>query len=101
MDFGIDKCAALHVKRGKITSKENMELDLSKITIPTLNIEQSYKYLGLQQTLLQSKPIVKENLIKTYLHRLKLVLKSSLNAVNKIKSINSWCTPILMYSSFP
>ncbi len=51
MDFGIDKCAALHVKRGKITSTENMEFDLSKI-IPTLNIEQSYKYLGIQQTLL-------------------------------------------------
>jgi hypothetical protein len=98
MDFGIDKCAVLHVKKGKITSTENMELDLSNITIPTLNIEQSYKYLGIQQTLLQSKPIVKENLIKSYLYRLKLVLKSSLNAVNKIKSINSWCTPVLMYS---
>jgi hypothetical protein len=98
MNFGIEKCATIEAKKGKIVASENLNLNLTPLTIPTLETDKTYKYLGIQQLLTQSKDKIKQNLTKSYFYRLKLILSSSLNATNKIKSINSWCTPILMYS---
>jgi hypothetical protein len=98
MSFGIEKCATPEAKKGKIVASENLNLNLTPLTIPTLETDKIYKYLGIQQLLTQSKDKIKQSLTKSYFYRLKLILSSSLNATNKIKSINSWSTPILMYS---
>jgi hypothetical protein len=98
MNFGIEKCAILEAKKGKIVANENINLNFTQQAIPTLEADKTYKYLGIQQSLTQSKDKIKQNLTKSYFYRLKLILSSSLNAINKFKSINSWCTPVLMYS---
>jgi hypothetical protein len=98
MNFGIEKCVTIEAKKGKIVTSENLNLNLTPLTIPTLETDKTYKYLGIQQLLTQNKDKIKQNLTESYFYRLKLILSSSLNATNKIKSINSWCTPILMYS---
>jgi hypothetical protein len=55
MEFGLDKCAILNVKRGKIETTENLTLNLSEIGIPALKLDETYKYLGVLQSFLQSK----------------------------------------------
>jgi hypothetical protein len=98
MNFGSEKCTTLEAKKGKIVANENLNLNLIRLKITTLETDKTYKYLGIQKPLTQSKDKIKQNLTKSHLYRLKLILSPSLNAINKVKSINNWCTPVLMYS---
>ncbi|KAL1447199.1 hypothetical protein WDU94_005635 [Cyamophila willieti] len=100
MKFGIDKCATLEVRRGKIQTQNNIDLTTTPMTLPSLNQDPNatYKYLGVKQSLLFGKEEVKQNLINTYTMRVKKILSTSLNGFNKIKGINTWCIPILTYS---
>jgi hypothetical protein len=54
MNFGIEKCATLEAKKGKIVASGNLNLNLTPLTIPTLGTDETYKYLGIQQLLIQS-----------------------------------------------
>jgi hypothetical protein len=62
MNFDIEKCAILEAKKGKIVASENLNLNLTPLTIPTLETDKTYKYLGKQQLLTQSKDKIKQNL---------------------------------------
>ena len=44
MSFGIDKCAVIHLKRGKTCNSPKTK------EIPTLGDEESYKYLGILES---------------------------------------------------
>lgn len=44
MDLGTDKCVVLHLKRGKVSSTENMTL-MDNTSMPALTNQ--YKYRGL------------------------------------------------------
>jgi hypothetical protein len=60
MNFGIEKCATIEAKKGKIVTSENIDLNLTPLTIPTLETDKTYKYLGIQQLLTQSKDKIKQ-----------------------------------------
>ncbi|KAI5714183.1 hypothetical protein M8J76_012376 [Diaphorina citri] len=96
MQFGIEKCATLEVKRGNIVHQENIELALTPFKFPSL--ESFYKYLGMSQDLVLNKSEAKEKVKNAYASRMKKILTTELNGQNKIKAINSWCVPILSYS---
>ncbi|KAI5725072.1 hypothetical protein M8J77_010587 [Diaphorina citri] len=96
MQFGIEKCATLEVKRGNILHQENIELSLTPFKFPSL--ESFYKYLGMSQDLVLNKSEAKEKVKNAYASRMKKILTTELNGQNKIKAINSWCVPILSYS---
>lgn len=96
MQFGIEKCATLEVKRGNIVHQENIELTLTPFKFPSL--ESFYKYLGMSQDLVLNKSEAKEKVKNAYASRMKKILTTELNGQNKIKAINSWCVPILSYS---
>jgi hypothetical protein len=96
MDFGIDKCAVLEVKKGKIEKSKAIKT-LANKEINCLDKTSEYKYLGFSQCLdLTSN--AKTNIKEKYLNRVKTVLKSELLAKNKIKAVNTWAIPLLMYS---
>ena len=97
MSFGVDKCAKAVFKRGKYTSGRNITL-APEVTIKNLESEESYKYLGISEGDGIQQDQMKEKLTKEYTRRLKLVLKSDLNAVNKVRAINSLAIPVLNYS---
>lgn len=44
MEFGIHKCASVIGKKGKITKPNNLNIEINKITLPTLNDSEIYKY---------------------------------------------------------
>uniref|UniRef100_H3B0G6 Reverse transcriptase domain-containing protein n=1 Tax=Latimeria chalumnae TaxID=7897 RepID=H3B0G6_LATCH len=74
MQLGVDKCTVLHAKP-----------------------EKCYKYLGMQQLLNINTIKIKEAVTATFKKRLKLIMKTQLNAKNKTQAINTWASPVLAY----
>ncbi|KAI5731718.1 hypothetical protein M8J77_014984 [Diaphorina citri] len=89
MKFGIEKCATLEVKRGKIHDQENINLTSTPMVLPTLDqsTNEMYKYLGVKQALVFNKSEAKDSVINTYTTRLKKILATSLNGANKIHGV--------------
>ena len=50
MKFGINKCAQVTLKTGKLVSVGEMELSSGEV-IPELESEKSYKYLGILEVM--------------------------------------------------
>ena len=95
--LGLDKCAKASFKRGKKVSAEGIPLNDNQV-IQDLDQAETYKYLGMEerQGVLHLKMKVK--IRKEYKRRIKLVLKSELNARNKIAPINTLAVPVILYS---
>jgi hypothetical protein len=51
MEFGLNKCAIFHAKKGKVKDRENRLEIMGDTVIQYLGVEDNYKYLGLQQIL--------------------------------------------------
>ena len=60
--------------------------------------EDSYKYLGINEAEGIQHVKMKEKIRKEYYMRVRLILKSELNAVNRIAAINSLAIPVITYS---
>ena len=76
MEFGVDKCALLILKRGKKTLSEGIDLPHGK-QIKSLNTDDSYKYLGvLEQTQFKYEKM-KKDVRKEYFGRVRKVLNQS------------------------
>ena len=58
----------------------------------------TYKYLGVTEGDGIQHSKMKEKIRKEYYRRIRLVLKSELNAINKIEAINTVATPDVTYS---
>lgn len=50
MEMGVEECAVLEVRRGKIQESKGVTL-MNNITITVLKKDESYKYLGIKQVL--------------------------------------------------
>ena len=59
---------------------------------------ETYKYLGMEEEEGVKHYKMKVNIRKEYKRRIKLVLKSELNARNKIVAINTLAVPVILYS---
>ena len=70
MSFGLDKCAKLTITKGAKTSTENVQLSTDDL-IQELENEATYKYLGLNESDSISHTVMKENLEKEYLTRVR------------------------------
>ena len=97
MEFGLDKCAKATFKRGKLAKTENIELDIDT-TIQDLEQEGTCKYLGVNEGDGIQHAKMKEKIRKEYYHRIPLVLKSELNAANRIDALNTLAVPVVTYS---
>ena len=97
MEFGLDKCAKATFKRGKLAKTENIELDIDT-TIQDLEQEGTYKYLGVNEGDGIQHAKMKEKIRKEYYRRIRLVLKSELNAANRIDALNTLAVPVVTYS---
>uniref|UniRef100_H3B0G5 Reverse transcriptase domain-containing protein n=1 Tax=Latimeria chalumnae TaxID=7897 RepID=H3B0G5_LATCH len=84
MQLGVDKCTVLHANE----IHDNIQL---------LDGEKCYKYLGMQQLLNINTIKIKEAVTATFKKRLKLIMKTQLNAKNKTQAINTWASPVLAY----
>ena len=96
MNFGLEKCAKVTIKRGKKESGHGITLPEGK-EIKNLEIEEEYKYLGLLESDEFNSTRIKEKAKQEYKKRLRLILKSKLHGRNQITAINTYALPILTY----
>ena len=96
MEFGLDKCAFLTLRRGRRIDTENIQVD-DKI-IEQLEQADVYKYLGIEESERIEQGKMKEKIRKEYVRRLKMILKSQLKARNKTLAIKTLAIPVITYS---
>ena len=95
MEFGLDKCAVIHVEKGKIVNSAIVE------DIPLLTgdpSEPSYKYLGVLQTESTHHQASIQKASDEYCYRVRKILRSHLIAQNTSLAIKSFALPVLRYT---
>lgn len=79
IDFGLDKCAKVTFKKGRII--ETTSIDLDFVTkIRELEQDEAYKYLGISVGDVIQHLQMKEKVRKEYYKRVRLVLNTELNS---------------------
>jgi hypothetical protein len=84
-------------KRGKLTNSQNLVIDINR-EIQELKKGKMYKYLRIEEGEGIQHQKMKERLKQEYNRRLRLILKSEMNARNKITAIGALAVPVLRYS---
>ena len=98
MDLGIEKCATMVMKRGKLDKSQGIRLPDGRIIRSIGDDAEGYKYLGVLEANDIMHDEVKRSMKKEYIRRVKKTLFSKLNAGYVIKAINSWAVSLLWYS---
>ena len=93
MQFGIDKCGVIIMKRGKIPTCDGIRLPDGQ-RMKRIN-EDDYKYLGIVKLNGIKETEMKERFTREYKRRTKLILKSNLNSRNTIAAINIWAVSVM------
>ena len=96
MEFGLEKCAKATFQKGKVKTTNSVVLDVDTV-IRELEQEQTYKYLGINEGSGIQHASMNEIRKECY-RRVRAVLKSELNARNKVLAINSLAVPVATYS---
>ena len=94
MKFGADKCAVLHIHKGKIV-KEQEPISINGLTITPLCEGDSYKYLGIDENISYDGPLNKERITKEYITRVKKIWSSELSEYNKSTAHNTFAVPVI------
>ena len=97
MSFGVRKCAYIGLKRGKVYSIQDIVLCNGE-SICRLAPASAYKYLDLLEADVFQQSEVRDKVTKGYYQRVRLVLKSEVNARNKFLSINAYAIPVVHYT---
>lgn len=98
MTFGTDKCKVNSIIKGQHKETDPFNLELQGGTIDSMELKETYKYLGYHQTTSINHTDIKNTLKTKYKQRLNKILSTQLSARNKIKAINTYAIPILTYS---
>ena len=97
MEFGLEKCAKIAFKRGKLVHSQNFVIDINR-EIQELEQGKTYKYLGIEESEGIQHQQMKERLKQEYSRRLRIILKCELNGRNKIIAIGALAVRVLRYS---
>ena len=98
MEFGIQNCAMVEMRRRRMVDNEGIDLPNCKI-IKALEENEGCKYIGiLECDKLKSEEMI-EILRNEYFRRMKKILKSKLNSGNIISAITSRTVSIIRYGA--
>ena len=97
MEFGLDKCAVIKMKKGKRES-------FSGITLPDggkfEEVEKKgYKYLGILEAHAILHNTMKKKVTEEYIRRTRKILKSTIDGKKTITAINTWAVPVIRYGA--
>ena len=98
MEFGLEKCAVLTMKKGKVTNSDGIVL-LNKTTVKGLKEDDTYKYLGVIQVDGMKHHEMKEKVKVENYRQVSKILEMKLNGGNIITGINTWAISLLRYST--
>jgi hypothetical protein len=96
VNFGLEKCAKICLKKGRVQRKTYIESTLEGIK--EMDPRKGYKYLGIEESCDIEHKIEKEKLNKEYFRRWRLVSDTELSAKNKIQAVGALVVPVLRYS---
>jgi len=99
MEFGLEKCATIEFKRGKLVHSQNLMIDING-EIQDLEQGNTYKYtyFGIEESKGIQHQQMKGRLKQEYSRRLRMILKSEPNARNEIVANGALAVPVLRYS---
>ena len=98
MQFGINKCAVLIMKKGKMTKCEGIKMPYGSL-IRNIDEGDIYKYLGILEADDVKHKEMKEKMRTEYFRRVRKILKSKLNSSNMIQAINSRAVSLIKYGA--
>ena len=98
MEFGIEKCGILVMKKGKYAKSDGIKLPNEK-EIQEIDLEKGYKYVGVLEADVIKDKDMKEKIEKEYVRRVGKILKSKLNGMNSISAINSRAVSVVRYGA--
>ena len=98
MEFGLSKCAVLIMKRGKVVTREGIDMPNGKM-MKCIEEGSGYKYFGILEADGIKHEEMKDQVTKEYVRRLRTILKSKLNGGNIISAINSRAVSIIRYGA--
>jgi len=96
LTWGINKCAAVHLKRGKLEKRDDLPLSDNE-NIPVLGDEDYYKYLGKFENTTQLEKQVQKSASKEYIRRVSLIWSSPLSIPRKVKATQTFALPVLQH----
>ena len=97
MECGLDKCAKATFFRRKLLKAKKVTLDITTV-IKDFEPEESYQYLGVTEENGIQHSSLRGKIRKECFRRVRSILKSELNARNRIGAINSLALPVIKYS---
>jgi hypothetical protein len=97
MEFGLDKCAKITIKGGKRTKVGEFNMD-NDTTIKDLDVDECYKYLGVEESDIIEQKKMRSSHIASYTDTINKILKTYLSPKNKILAINQIAVSRLQYS---
>ena len=99
MEFGLQKCAILVMKRGKIEMGTDDMIMPAGGEIKAMRKDSDYRYLGVLECDTVKNEKVKTLVQVEYKRRLKSMLKSKLNGGNLVKAINAYAASVVRYTA--
>ena len=97
MEFGVEKCAVLHIERGEKTKVCGMSLPNGRM-MKELE-DEGYRYLGVIEGAGIHHKEMKEKVKEEYFRRVKCIAKSRLYSGNLIRGINTWAVFVVQQGS--
>ena len=97
MLFGLQKCAILVMKRGKIEMGTDDMIMPGRGEIKAMGENSDYRYLGVLECNTVKNEKVKTLVQVEYKKRLKSMLKSKLNGGNLMKAINTYTASVVLH----
>ena len=97
MEFGPNKCAKATFFHGKLLKANNTTQDTTMV-IKDFKFKESYKYLSATKGDGIQHSSMREKIWKECFHRVRSILRSELNAHNRINAIKSLALPVVTYS---
>nr|CAH7725489.1 unnamed protein product [Callosobruchus chinensis] len=92
MEFAMSKCKALHINKGQWKNHPEQEIVAGQ-TLDNMDKNETYKYLGFNQSIKIDHTQVKGQLTQEFRDRLIRLLKTKLNSRNLTKAINTFAIP--------
>ena len=96
-EWGLQKCTAIEVNRGKLTEGGNLTVSKEE-SIQIMSKDDHYKFLGTVENSKQLNKLITQTLSQEYIRRLSVIWTSNISIPRKIRATNTFAIPPLQYS---
>ena len=96
-EWGLQKCAAVEVNRGKLTEGGNLTVSKEE-SIQIMSKDENYKFVRTVKNSKQLDELITQTLSQEYIHRLLVIWTSNISIPREIRAINTFAILLLQYS---